>query len=834
MSVNTLSLEQCVDRLAEAMVMVETSDLPALAQMHQLFQNCANAASVENAGSMAAAMNRCADLLQDVILDEVTDVKAAMGVLTKSIEITQEAVRTRTQTASLTYPTELGLSVAMPPSDIAPPTEVVPPKVTPEVIESDEDTALRQPFDPATGDADLLREFVNEAMEHLENAEVSLLALESAPDDTEAINAVFRAFHTIKGVAGMLQIVSMQRLAHESENLLDRVRKGSLAVSTSIMDVSLESVDALRGLVRGLDSALAGGLLRPEPGLPALVARVRAVADGQVVESTMMITPVEESGHLPLGELLVKRGALSHKEVAMALRDQLHACTPREIGEMLIRANVISRTRLEEALEIQMSQPDKRIGEILIEKGWATEEAVEAGLSKQQRPHAAPPLGEVLVRTGKAAARDVVEELRHQQLRASGSVARETLKVDAERLDHMVNMIGELVIAQSMVTQSESFRRAVSQDVLRHLHQLDRITRDLQETGMSLRMVPLRSTFQKIARLARDLSQKTGKPVDFLMQGEDTEVDKSMVERIGDPLVHMIRNSMDHGLEESVVERISAGKPERGTVSLRAFHRQGSLMIEIEDDGRGLDRDRILAKARERGLDRAGEMLTDAEVWQLIFEPGFSTASAVTDVSGRGVGMDVVRKNVESMRGQIIIQSEKGKGTTFSIQLPLTLAIIDGMVVEVGNERYIIPTLSVMKSIQARPAELFTLLDSQEMLSLQGDLIPIARLSRLFKVTDAVEEITKAIIVIVESSGRKLGLLVDCILGQQQIVIKSLGHMVQQVQGISGGAIMSDGNIGLILDVAGISTLVQEGGAALSATAPRAAARVGSISQGEN
>ena len=296
------------------------------------------------------------------------------------------------------------------------------------------------------------------------------------------------------------------------------------------------------------------------------------------------------------------------------------------------------------------------------------------------------------------------------------------------------------------------------------------------------------------------------------MNGEDTELDKSVVDRIGDPLVHMIRNAVDHGIEADAETRRKAGKPETARVELRAFHKGGSIYIEIEDDGRGLCREAILAKAAERGLVRDGETLSDREVWNLIFEAGFSTAKQVTDVSGRGVGMDVVRRNVEALRGQVEIQSEQGKGTVFSIRLPLTLAIIDGMVVRVGAERYIIPTLSVVRAVRPQKESLYTVTGRGEMLSLQGELIPLYRLHQMFRIRGAVEDPTEAIAVVVEDEGQSTGLVVDELLGQQQIVIKSLGQAFQGLLGVAGGAIMSDGQVGLILDVGGIVKIAQTNG----------------------
>jgi two-component system chemotaxis sensor kinase CheA len=394
---------------------------------------------------------------------------------------------------------------------------------------------------------------------------------------------------------------------------------------------------------------------------------------------------------------------------------------------------------------------------------------------------------------------------------ASSVTIRETVKVDANRLDQLVDMIGELVIAESMVCQSNEFLATLSTDLNRHVSQLDKITRELQEMAMGLRMVPIRSTFQKMARLVRDLSRKTGKEVQFTMQGEDTELDKTVVDRISDPLVHMVRNSVDHGLEPDSAARRAAGKPPVGTVSLRAYHSGGNIQIEIFDDGRGLDREAILNKARERDLIQDnGEGMSDKEVWQLIFEPGFSTAKQLTEVSGRGVGMDVVKRNIEALRGEIDIQSEPGAGSRFTIQLPLTLAIIDGMVVRVSGERYIIPTLSIVVSVRPTTDDIFTVVGRAETMRLQGEIIPLLRLHELFELPGAIESPEEGTVVVLENGGKRVGLLIDEILGQQQIVIKSLGESLKGTKGIAGGAIMPDGKVGLILDIPSLVRLASE------------------------
>ncbi|MCB1183556.1 chemotaxis protein CheA, partial [bacterium] len=382
---------------------------------------------------------------------------------------------------------------------------------------------------------------------------------------------------------------------------------------------------------------------------------------------------------------------------------------------------------------------------------------------------------------------------------------KEAMRVDAERLDHLIETIGELVIAESMVSQSPELKgSAMSVKLAKDLDHLDKICRELQEIGMSLRMVPVRPVFQKMARLVRDLSKKQNRVVDFIMTGEDTELDKNVVDKIGDPLVHMVRNSVDHGIEADPADRVRAGKSERGRVELRAFHKGGNICIEIEDDGRGLNRKAIRDKAVSRGLLREGEQISDRDLFMMIFEPGFSTAKEVTDISGRGVGMDVVRRNIEELRGTVDIASEEGAGSTFSIKLPLTLAIIEGMVIMVGTEHYIIPTLSVVRLVRPRKEDLSYIFDKGEMIAFEGSHLPLFRLSRLFEVAEAAAEPHEAMVVVVEDEGKRIGLMADQLLGQQSIVIKSLGEKLQGTEGVAGGAIMSDGNVALILDIAGL------------------------------
>ncbi|HMB94456.1 MAG TPA: chemotaxis protein CheA, partial [Tepidisphaeraceae bacterium] len=378
-----------------------------------------------------------------------------------------------------------------------------------------------------------------------------------------------------------------------------------------------------------------------------------------------------------------------------------------------------------------------------------------------------------------------------------------TIKVSTERLDSLINMVGELVIAQAMVGQDMVQLAAQDRRISRNLSHLGKITRELQDLSMSMRMVPIQGVFQKMARLVRDLARKANKEIEFIVEGGETELDRNVVEAISDPLVHMVRNAADHGIE-APDDREKIGKPRTGKLALKAYHQAGNIVIEITDDGKGLNKTKIVKKATENGIIKPGQELTEQEIFMLIFAAGLSTADKITDVSGRGVGMDVVRRNVESLRGRIEIASEEGKGSTFTIRLPLTLAVIDGLVVKVGEHRYIIPITSIEQSLQPREQQISTVQNRVEMCMVREHLVPVLRLHRLFNVATPNEDITKGLLVIVHNGTNRCCLLVDELLGQQQVVIKSLGASLGQIEGISGGAILGDGNVSLILDVPGL------------------------------
>lgn len=752
-----LQLEENLERLSEALVFAEPADPKSLADLHTQFETIGELAEDESSLEVARAAAAAAQILEDIILEVVDDPIASMEVVNKIVSALQEIIRDGRDPSEVEFPKGLGINdrTADPESSVEETADVdgdeSPADKTPgsEPVRAfeikDGPTATAKPLE---GDLDLLGEFVTESMEHLDGADVHLLTLETDPKDDDALNAVFRAFHTIKGVSGFLALDDIGSLAHFAENLLDKARKNELELTGPAIDVTFDAIDMLKGMVQSVRVCIETGIhLQSDAGMAALANKIKAVIDGEVVEAEV-----------------------SAEEVVDAA--------------------------------------GKLVGEILVDAGAATREDVNEALLKQSRDEGpSQKLGEVLVEDGKVQSRDVAKALRLQK-NAHTLKVREAVKVDADRLDLLVDTIGELVIAESMVSQSVELRE-ISVDMTRHISQLNKITRELQEMGTSLRMVPIRPIFQKMARLARDVSKKGGKKIEFVTNGEDTELDKTVIDKIGDPLIHMVRNAVDHGIE-SPEDRKKAGKPEAGRVELRAYHKGGNIYIEIEDDGKGLDREAIRKKALDRGLIKEGDSLNERELAGLILMPGFSTAKKVTDVSGRGVGLDVVKRNIDILRGQVEIRTEEGRGSVFTIKLPLTLAIIDGMVVLVGEERYIIPTLSITQSLRPTFEDLSSVFQKGEMISIRGDLIPLFRLGRLFNLEKAVDEPTEALVVVVEDDGKRVGVLTDKLLGQQQIVIKSLSEKMQGINGISGGAIMPDGRVGLILDVGGLVRLAHE------------------------
>ena len=452
---------------------------------------------------------------------------------------------------------------------------------------------------------------------------------------------------------------------------------------------------------------------------------------------------------------------------------------PKPLGEILVETGVVSRATLDHALAQQ-----KRVGEILIEQHAATPQQISQALQKQQ------------------------EGAVHHAKKGADTAS---IRVDTSKIDKLINLVGELVITQSMLSDlSARFEMTQVPVLLERIAQLERNTREIQERVMGIRMLPIGSAFSRFPRLVRDLSGKSGKKIQLVLSGEETELDKTVIESITDPLTHLVRNSADHGLE-GPEERLAAGKDEQGTIHLNAFHEGGNISITVADDGRGLNRDKILAKAIKSGLIGEQDKLTDDQIWPLIFKPGFSTAEKVTDVSGRGVGMDVVKRNIESLGGTVSIKTATGTGTTFTLKLPLTLAIIEGMTIRVGHETYILPMLSIVESIQPKADTVKTIVGKGEVMNVRGTYHPMMRLYEVFDLEPEHKDPAKAILLILETEGERVAVMVDEILGQQQVVIKSMEQNFRKVEGIAGATILGDGTVGFILDVRGLLVLARQG-----------------------
>lgn len=588
-------------------------------------------------------------------------------------------------------------------------------------------------------DPDLLRDFLAEAHEHLDSIEINMVNWEKSPEDMEIINSIFRPFHTIKGVAGFLNLTRVNHLSHQLENLLDEAREGRLQLSTPLSDLIFDGVDMLKSMVGTLEMCLeSSGTGEYEVNIETIMPRITAFIEGK--------GPVDDE--------------------------------PAE-------------------------GPTETVGEILVKSGKVKPEDVEDSLNKQLNDKPEKKIGEILVEDKKVSPRDVRDAIKKQGDSGGRKTADKYIKVDTVKMDQLLDMVGELVISQTMVTQNPEVLQIQDQRLIRDISQLKRVTSTLQNISMSMRLVPIGATFQKMNRIVRDLSRKSGKKINLVLEGESAEIDRNMVDELYDPLVHMVRNSCDHGIKMPA-DREAAGKSIEGTVTLRAEHMGGKIVISIIDDGDGLDRDVILKKAREKGMIGQDEHPEDKEIFNMIFRPGFSTAQKVTDVSGRGVGMDVVRKAIEKLHGTVDITSERGVGTTFTIKLPLTTAIIDGMIVQVGDERYIIPTLSVRQLMRPSEKDINTVVGRGETVMFRGKLLPLIRLYDIVEVKNAKTNPAEAVLIIVEDGEREVALLVDTMLGKQEVVIKTLGETYKDLKGVSGGAILGDGKVGLILDIRAI------------------------------
>jgi two-component system, chemotaxis family, sensor kinase CheA len=667
------------------------------------------------------------------------------------------------------------------------------------------------PYASLGDDAELIADFLVEAREHLSLIEGQLLTLERDPGAMEIIHAVFRAFHTIKGLAGFLGFSIMQAVAHEVETLLDLARNEKIRIDTPIVDVVLASADFLLVEMASIDRVLAGAESADPADSSELIARIRQVAitsqggqpEAVQTEPVAVAAPVAPAAPAaPAVKAEVKetkkaasKGKTTKKKAAAsaavqaeqpAAVDQVDEAEddffPSPVSAVVAQREVPKPEPVAVAPAPPAPTPKVAAAEVV---------AVAAA-----KPAQAAPVESRAVVPAKPA--EVARASEPVKTPDSGSVRVETAK-----LDYLMDMVGEMVIAQSLIRHSHVLLSSTDSRLIGDLSHLARVTAEVQRATMSMRMVPVSNLFQKIERVIRDLSRKAGKQVVLQTSGTDTEVDKTVAEELSDPLLHMVRNSVDHGIE-SPEERIAAGKPAVAVIKLAAYHQGGQIVIEISDDGRGLNAEKIRMKAEQKEIILPNAQLTELEVYQLIFAPGFSTAEKITDVSGRGVGMDVVRRNVEKLRGRIETQSELGKGTTFLLKLPLTLAIIDGLVVAVGNNHYIVPLSVVREIFQPLASTLFSVEGKEEMVLVREQLLPIVRLNQRLGVKSKIETPSEGLLVVVESENKLYCMLVDDLLGKQEVVIKSLGETFQDASGFSGCAVLGDGRVGLILDTDGI------------------------------
>jgi two-component system, chemotaxis family, sensor kinase CheA len=677
--------------------------------------------------------------------------------------------------------------------------------------------------------------FFEESFEALDGMEAALLALDVGAPDPEGVNSIFRVAHSIKGGAGMFGFKDVTSFTHTLETLLDEMRSGRMQVTAHISDQLLLSVDVMRAMLTAVQrkepidaqkvadlqfdlemivaskgssapGAAAGGVAAP-------------VAQAAIIGVATGAAPAAPAGAAAASAGCWKIGFRALPELLLRGNDPLAIFSSlAELGNLAVVANLdgvpalrsIDAERCFITWKLQL-QSDCAREEVDAAFEWAavdcelTIERVAAGSAQPQATAVPPP--PAAAQQAEAVSTPVAPEQpaeRPAEAPKAPPAEQISIRVSIEKIDELINTVGELVITQAMLSElGRTLDGPVAERFRSGLNQLERNMRELQESVMRVRMLPISFTFSRFPRMVRDLAQRLGKQIELKMTGEQTELDKTVLEKIGDPLMHLVRNSVDHGIE-SPQARLAAGKSATGIVHLDACHRGGHVAVEIRDDGAGLDKNRILAKARSRGLVGANDVLTDEQVHELIFLPGFSTAEKTTDVSGRGVGMDVVRRNVKELGGNIEIGSEFGKGSRFIITLPLTLAIVDGQSVSVGSQTYIVPLTSIVESLQLQPQSVSRLSGRGEVFSFRGDYLPVVRLHDLFGVEPRARALHEGLIVVAEGDGRRIGLFVDELLGQQQVVIKSMEANYGPIDGVAGATILGDGSVALILDLPGL------------------------------
>jgi len=667
--------------------------------------------------------------------------------------------------------------------------------------------------------------FFEEAGENLDQMEQMLLDLDLANTDDEELNGIFRCAHSIKGGAATFGFSDVAELTHQMESLLDRLRRHELKLIPPMIDALLESADASRSLLARHQAGGEGTAVSTS----ALVKRISILAAGEVpppavaapapAVPAVAVAPMASSKPSGTRSLEIRIGPLERPEQADPVQELFRDIPGLGSVTSLPSDQLDTRVFAVETTSSDADLLDLFVFHVAKEKVLIRDRAEAANAVVAE---AAPLVAEVTAATvspgeeeygffvgapGHPEERAVVVSAdgpkggkAEPKAAAQTPLEATTIRVDIKKVDQLINLVGELVITQAMLAQnSQGLDPAMHQQLFAGLADLDRNTRDLQESVMSIRMIPMSIVFSRFPRMLRDLANRLGKKVDFVTQGEATELDKGLVEKITDPLTHLVRNSCDHGIEMPE-ERLAAGKSENGTITLSAAHQGGSIVIEVRDDGRGMSREKILRKARERGLD-VSDSMSDSEVWQLIFAPGFSTADVVTDVSGRGVGMDVVKRNIASLNGTVDIDSSEGFGMKVSVRLPLTLAIMDGMSVSVGDEVYILPLSSVVESFQVNDESVSTVAQGSQLVKVREEYMPVISLEKIFQVPILDADKANNIMVVVESEGSRVALLVNELLGQHQVVVKNLESNYRKVSNVSGATIMGDGKVALILDI---------------------------------
>jgi len=675
--------------------------------------------------------------------------------------------------------------------------------------------------------------FLEESFEGLELMETGLLNLQ--PGDNETIHSIFRAAHSIKGGAGTFGFENVTEFTHLVETLLDEMRDGRRDITNKDTEILLESVDCMRLLIEAARDDVDYD--------QAKVAQISALLSETLGDEQSSSNEGEASSNIdkPKGSGYHIKFVPEHS-LAKTGNDPLFLFSAlAELGELTIFANtqelpalmdidaqelylswqLTLHTEVEEAEIIEIFEwvEDECLLELTAindnsadsgtDKAQATDEVEQAS----QQPDTQQTAATEAVVTEQVVSKQpeqVIDEDNSKVAKTKAKAEVGSIRVGVDKVDSLINLVGELVITQSMLSElGTDFEMDKVERLTSGLEQLLQNTKELQESVMRIRMLPISFAFNRFPRLVHDLAIKTGKAMELVIKGEQTELDKTVMEQIGDPLVHLVRNAADHGIESNEI-RLANGKPEKGTISLDAYHQGGNIVIEINDDGAGINRAVVFDKAVEKGLIDAGATLTDSQVYDLLFEPGFSTAAEVTDISGRGVGMDVVKRNIQALGGRIQVESSLGKGSTFKVNLPLTLAILDGQLVKVGSETYIIPLISIVESLQIDNKLINRVSGDMVLYRLRNDNVPVLPIYQLFDLATECTEIHNALLVVVEADGQKVGLMVDDLLAQQQVVIKSLKDNYQQVAGISGATILGDGSVAMILDIPGMIHMALE------------------------